>query len=282
MEPINQKQHRISQVYLKQFGYKKNDKYWLSVLKVGCGLTENVLISDFTAETNIFDLPVDDFEIKRHFENLSSEVENFYRTVISNLRHQKKLTPKDKDVINHFVANLLCKTVPFRNFIEDLLNDDITRNHLIDEVTYYSDDTDANKMVLDYFGKDFQLNVFIGTVMNHLVHVFRHFKKVIIKDYQSLGWISSDNPVLIDRQGNHEWLIPIEAEIYLPLSRDFCLFMYHPNSEISNNLLRNLRIEKVNTITFENFNEISLKLGRNFYEYLVFCEEIEPTLMKLD
>lgn len=281
MEPINQKQHRISQVYLKQFGYKKNDKYWLSVLKVGSGITGNVLISDFTAETNIFDLPVDDFEIKRHFENLSSDVENFYRTVISNLHNQKRITPKDKDVINHFVANLLCKTVPFRNFIEDLLNDDITRNHLIDEVTFFSNDTEPNKIVLDYFGKEFQLNAFIGTIMNHLVHVFRHFKKVIIKDYQNHGWISSDNPVFIDRQGNHEWLVPIEAEIYLPLSRDFCLFMYHPDSEMNSNLLRNLRIEKVNTISFEKFEEISLMIGRNFYEHLIFCGEMEPTLMKL-
>lgn len=275
-----QKQHRISQVYLKQFGYKKNEEFLLSVHKVGNKTTENVLIKDFTAETNIFDLPVDDFEIKRHFENLSSEVENFYRTVISNLHNQKMLTGKNKDVLNHFVANLLCRTNPFRNFLTDLLNNVETRDHLISEVTMYSNDAYANKKVLNHFHTDFQLNIFIGTVMNHLVHVFRNFKKVIIRDYKNHGWITSDNPVYIDRQNNHQWLIPIEAEIYLPLSKDFCLFMYHPNSTICHNPLRNLRTDRVNTVNFEIFEDLSFKVGRNFHEYLIFCTEIEQTELR--
>jgi uncharacterized protein YutE (UPF0331/DUF86 family) len=274
-EPEYQKQHRISQVYLKQFGYKKENEYWLSVQKIGNKKTENVLIKDFTTETNIFDLPIDDFEIKRHFENLSGEVENFYRTVISNLHNQKMLTGKNKDVLNHFVANLLCRTNPFRTFINDLLSDNESRELLIKEVTMYSNDADNNKMVLEHFGIDYQLNIFIGTVMNHLVHVFRNFKKVIIRDYQNHGWITTDNPVFIDRQNNYQWLIPIESEIYLPLSKDFCLFMYHPNSELKTNSLRNLRTDKVNTISFDKFESISLEIGRNFYEYLIFCTEMD-------
>ncbi len=264
---------------MKQFGYEKDKEFWLSVHKVGNKMTENVLIKKFTAETNIFDLPVDDFEIRRHFENLSSQVENFYRTVISNLHNQKMLTGKNKDVLNHFVANLLCRTNPFRNLLTDLLNDDITRDHLINEVTMYSNDAEANKKVLSHFNGAFELNVFIGTVMNHLVYVLRHFKKVVIRDYKNHGWITTDNPVYIDRQNNHQWLIPVEAEIYLPLSRDFCLFMYHPNSEINSNPLRNLRIDKVNTVSFETFENISFKVGRNFHEYLIFCTETKPTEM---
>lgn len=279
-EPLFQEQHKVSQVYLKQFGYKIGDEFWLSVHKMGNEMTENILIKNFTTETNIFDLPIDDFEIKRHFENLSSQVENFYRTVISNLHNQKRLAPRDKDVLNHFVANLLCRTNPFRRFINDLLNDPETREKLITEMTFFSNDAEANRTVLNHFGPDFQLNLALGTLMNHLVTVFRNFKKVIIKDCDGRGWITTDSPVHVDYQGVHGYIIPVEAEIYLPLSKDFCLFMYHPNSEINTNPLRNLRLEKVNTISFEEFKKISFKIGRDFDKYLIFCNEHEPTLMR--
>jgi hypothetical protein len=278
-EPINQEQHKVSQVYLKQFGYKIGKEFWLSVYKMGNKKTENVLIKDFTTETNIFDLPIDDFEIKRYFENLSGEIENFYRTVISNLNHQKKLTPKDKDVLNHFVANLLCRTNPFRRNINELLKDDETREIFINEITMFSNDTKENKLVLDHFGEDFQLNIVLGTIMNHLVYVFRNFKKVVIKDCDGKGWITTDSPVHIDKQGIYNWIIPLESELYLPLSKDFCLFMYHPDSEKKDNPLRELRIDKVNKISFELFEKISLKIGRDFDEYLIFCNHYEPTEM---
>lgn len=280
-EPIYQKQHKVSQVYLKQFGYKIDEEYWLSVYKMGNEKTENVLIKNFTTETNIFDLPIDDFEIKRHFENLSGEVESFYRTVISNLHNQKRLTPKNKDVLNHFVANLLCRTNPFRKYINDLLNDDETRNKLINEITMFSNDTEENKLVLDHFGKDFQLNLALGTLMNHLVSVFRNFKKVIIKDCDGKGWITTDSPVYLDYQGIYNWIIPLETEIYFPLSKDFCLFMYHPESEKKDNPLRELWIDKVNKIPFELFEKISMKIGRDFDEYLIFCNHYEPTEMRI-
>jgi len=280
IEPQFQNQHRIPQVYLKQFGYSKDKEHWVSVLEIGTKLTENKLIVEFTAETNIFDLPVDDDEIKRHFENLSGYVENFYRTVISNLINQKKLTDKNKDVLNHFVANILCRTHTFRNLISDLLNDPVTRDDLIDEVTMFSGDGDSNRKVLEHFEKDFELNIFIGTVMNHLVSVFRKFNKVVIRDYQNHGWITTDNPVFIDRQENFRWLVPIEAEIYFPLSKDFCLFMFHPDSDKNANPLRSRRIEKVNTVNFETFDRISMQLGRNFYKYLILCGETSPTIIE--
>ena len=281
-EHLFQNQHRISKVYLKQFGYKKDEDYWLSVLKIGDKITENVLIDKFTTEINIFDLPVDNFEIKRHFENLSSQVENFYRTVISNLQNQKMLTGKNKDVLNYFVANLLCRSNPFRDFLTALLNNNETRDRLIEEVTIFSNDSEGTRKFLTHFGKDIQLNIFIGYVMNHLVYVLSKFKKVIMRDYNNKGWITSDNPVYIDRQNNHQRLVPIEAEIFLPLSKEFCLFMYNPNSTINTNPLRKLRIDKVNTVSFETFEEISYKVARNYYEYLIFCTEIEPTIMLND
>lgn len=276
-EPEFQRQHKVSQVYLKQFGYEKDGEYWLSVYKTGKKETENVRISDFTKETNIFDIPFKDSELKRHFENLSNKIETRYRTVISNLHNQKRLTPKDKDVLNHFVANLMCRTNPFRSFIDSLLRHSDTRDKFITEITMFSNNEEETKEFLSLFKKDFQLNVAIGDTMNHLVNVFRSFNKVIMRQ-EVEGWLTTDSPVHIDKQGCNAWVIPIESEIYFPLSPDFCLFMYHPKSELNSNPLRNLKVDKINTVDFDTFNSIiKKKIDSLDYEYLIMNTELEPT-----
>jgi len=276
-EPEFQGQHKIPQVYLKEFGYKKDDEWWLSVLKIGSRKTENVRIVDFTNETNVFDLPFKDMESRRHYENLFNKIENRYNTIIKNLLNQKKLIEKDSDYLNHFVANILCRTNPTRFFIFEFLKDDSIREKFINEITLFSEDRELTEKVLKIFKVEYQLNVALGTVINHFVHVFRNFNKVIIKECDGKGWLTTDSPVHIDKQGREEWLIPIEAEIYFPLSKDFCLFMYHPKSEISTNPLRKLKINKINKVDFSTFNSITKKVTFDFDEYLIMNTETEPT-----
>jgi hypothetical protein len=60
-----QGQHRIPQVYFKQFGYPKENPCWLSVFRRETNMTRNVLIKNFTVETNVFDLPYSSFKIRR-------------------------------------------------------------------------------------------------------------------------------------------------------------------------------------------------------------------------
>jgi len=189
-EPIEQKQHRISQVYLKQFGYEKDDRWWVSVYQVGRKTTDNIPIEQFTAETNIFDLPFNDIKIKRHFENTSNIIENGYRTVISNLHNQKQLTPKNKDLLCHFVPNLMCRTEPFRSFIDSLLRTSDTRDKFLNEITLLTGDNKEIKVLLSILKIDFQLNIAICTLMNHMVSVFRKFQQVIIKACENKGWLT--------------------------------------------------------------------------------------------
>lgn len=178
-EPKHQGQHRLSQIYLKQFGYQKNGKWWVSVYHKGKEFTDNVLIEEFTKETNIFDLPFKDFRIKRHFEKSSSLV------VISNLHNQKQTTAKDKDVLCNFVPNLMCRTKPFRHFINLLLNESDTRDKFINEITIFKGNSKDTIELLSILKTEYQLNVVVGVLMNHLVTVLRHFKQVIIKDSEN-------------------------------------------------------------------------------------------------
>lgn len=287
MEPEFQKQHQVSQIYLKQFGYCDVDKqHWVSVYKVGERKTENIKVVDFTIQTNIFDLPFEEMEIKRHFENLSSKLENRYRTVILNLRNQKRLTLQDKDLLNYFVANMLCRTNTFRNFISVILQDENDREVLFKEITMFpenNNDYEELKVVLNSIKEKSKINIVICYVMNHLFEVFRRFDKVVLKDNSNIGWLTSDNPVYIDRFENHHWLIPIESEIYFPLSKDFCLFMFNSNSKFTENPLRKLKLDKPNSIDFENCDIINKKMFLENqaylgFEYLIFNTQIAETI----
>lgn len=280
-EPENQKQHRVSQVYLKQFAYKKNEEFWLSILEIGKIETENIRVNDFTIETNIFDLPFEDFEIRRGFENMSNQIENHYNILISNLHNQKQLNTKDTKFLYFFVANILCRTNPFRNFINGLLADNQTRDKFNSEISHFSNDKKDIEFVINHFEIENQLNIMLETIVHYLANIFKHFNKVFIKNFNNLGWLTTDSPVHIDTQGKYEMLIPIESEIYLPLSKDFCLFMYHPSSEIQTNPLRSLKKDKINEIDFDTFDKITKKITFDYDKYLVFNTEFEPTKIEI-
>jgi len=278
--PEIQRQHRLSQVYLKKFGFEQDGEWIVSVMKLGSGKTKNVKISEFTAEENIFDLPFKDFELRRHFENLSSKLETDYPRLINNLNNQKQLTPKDKDLLNHFVPNMLCRTSHFRFFIDLLIEDMETRKKLLNEITIFQEDNGQTEFLLDILKPETHLNIVVGTLMNHLVYVFAHFKKIILKSPKGYGWLTSDNPVYMDFQNKGEWIIPIEAEVYFPLSKEYCLFLFNEQSELNSNTLRNLKKDKVNQIDFSTFDKLANKIARNLDEYLIFSEKYEPTTIR--
>jgi len=277
--PIKQKQHRLSQVYLKKFGYLQDNDWMISVMKKGNKITENIKISEFTTEVNIFDLPFGNIEERRHFETLSGKIENQYNTIINNIENQKRLIPKDKDFLNHFTPNILCRTTHFRQFVNWLIEDNELRKSLFDEITMFkgADSRVDFEILTEASPPETRINVIMGLLMNHLVYVFRHLKKVILKSPDSYGWLTSDNPVYIDSQNNDRWLIPIEAEIYFPLSKKHCLFLFNENSKLNSNPLRKLKIDSVNTLDFDTFNTVAIKIARNLDNYLIFSEKYKPT-----
>lgn len=277
--PEIQKQHRLSQVYLKKFGYLQDNVWMISVMNLENKITENVKISEFTTEINIFDLPFGNLEERRYFETLSGIIENQYNKIIRNIENQKKLIPKDKDFLNHFVPNILCRTTNFRKFIDSLIENQESKKYLFDEITMFKGEESRTdfEILIKVSPPETRINVIMGLLMNHLVHIFRHFKKVILKSPNSYGWITSDNPVYVDLQNDDGWLIPIEAEIYFPLSKKYCLFLFNENSKLNFNPLRKLKADTVNTLAFNAFDSIVKKYARNLDKYLIFSEKYEPT-----
>lgn len=162
-------------------------------------------------------------------------------------------------------------------FIESLLKTSDTRDKFINEITLFKGNSDETKELLKIFKIDFQLNIAICVLMSHMVTVLRQFKQVVIKDCENKGWLTTDNPVHLDKNGHHEWILPIESEIYFPLSKDFCLFMYHDKAKIDSNPLRKLKINKVNKIHFPLFEDITKRNVLNLDEYMIMPIELEET-----
>jgi len=118
-----QGQHRLSQIYLKHFGYKKDGKWYISVWYKGDNHTDILLIRDFTNETNVFDMPFYEEELKRFFENFSNkQLENHYGKIIKSIANNNFI-PKLKNLLFTFVANLICRSIPHRDSFNTLLLD---------------------------------------------------------------------------------------------------------------------------------------------------------------
>lgn len=276
-----QLQHRISKIYLKQFGFKEGKKWKISIWRKGTSEIDIQSIEVFSSEENIFDLPYSFSNGKRHFENTSSIIESHYGEIIKGLKRENKLTPAHKDLLCHFVANFICRAKPYREYFDSLLNDEKAKEKLLQEITlFYGDRKEEILLQLSIFASKDHLNILIGYIMNHLVYVFRGFEFVILRDYQQRGWFSTDNPVVIDNQDIFSWIIPLETEIYFPLSKDFCLFLFHKNSEKQGNSLRLLSLQEVINTTEEQHTFITNMILSNCYECLILPAQIPKTDLK--
>jgi hypothetical protein len=263
---------------LKQFGFQRDGKWYISVWRKFLNHTDIELIENFSKEINIFDLPFEDFKLRRHFENTSGIVEVKYGTIIKTLAHQRQLIPKHKDILCHYIANIICRTKPYSEFFDQLLQNKQARSKFLNEITMFDESIlPPLKEALNVLEKEFQLNIAIGFLMNHLVRVFRTFSFVILKDFDNRGWITSDNPVILDKQNNHSWIVPIEAEIYFPLSKDYCLFMFHTDSEMITNPLRELNGNKIANCDETLHKSIWDRILHNDNEFVIFPVEIGKT-----
>lgn len=281
MEPEYQNQHRVSQVYLRQFGFEKDNVWYVSVWKKNSKQTSIEEVNNFTTDVNVFDLPYEEFENKRYFENSSNIIEREYPKVIRTIVNQKQLIKEHQDTLGQYVANLICRTKPYREFFDLLLTSKDTRSKFLNEICLFGSSREEIEEQLKSLKGQEQLNVTIGYLMNHLVHILLKFNYVILKEFDGRRWMTSDNPVVIDNN-NYSFIIPIEAEIYLPLSRDYCLFMYHPECEIRSNPLRKLPINKITQLDDVSYKKIIDLIFHNENEFIVFPFEMESTNLLRD
>lgn len=274
----NQNQHRISQVYLKQFGYKdKNGKNWISVWEIGSEYTDNKSIKSFSAERNIFDLPFSDINEKRKFEEFNGDIETYYPKILSGLDQNQKLTDKSKAYLISLIVNLLCRNESFSKQIDCFLRTD-KRDYFLAEITLYHDDKGNQlKESLKKIKIDYQLNIVLFSVWYYLCKKLTssNFDYVILKGFSNRGWATSDNPVIIKNNINENTLLSKETEIFFPISRNYLFYLDHMDYNKSNSLKVNK--QEIVQSSQELHAKIHDLIWRNAKQYLIFPVKMERT-----
>ncbi|WP_295801153.1 DUF4238 domain-containing protein [Mucilaginibacter sp.] len=270
MLPENQNQHRVSQVYLKQFGFQAKEQWLLAVYRIGNKETEQVPVREFTAANNIFDHPYGDIEFRRNFETQCGKIESLYPVILSNLDNQRQITDKNVEVLCHFIASLLTRSTAFTNFIQLILKDGKAKKRFIGELSAFKpENKKLMESLLPHIPPEMQLNTLLGTVTEHLVEVFRHFNFAVFENSGDIFWATTDNPVVLDKKGNFEWLVSPDSEIYLPLSKRYCLFLYHDEATDKTNPLRLGKPNKINQLDTVTFEIVQKKIIYNLINFFV-------------
>ena len=274
----NQNQHRISQVYLRKFGYKDNNgKNWISVWEIGSEFTDNKSIKSFTAEKNIFDLPFNDLKEKRKFEELNGDIESYYPKIIADLDENQKLSDKSKAYLISLIVNLLCRSNSFRKQIDNILRTN-KRNYFLSEISIYHSDK-GNQLIksLKKIKLDFQLNLVLFSVWYYFCKKLTssNFDYVILKDFSNRGWATSDTPVVIMNNINEKTLLAKATEIYFPISPNYLFYLDHMDNNKSNSLRVN------NQELVQSSEELHAKIHdiiwKNAEQFLIFPTKIERT-----
>lgn len=278
----NQGQHRIPEVYLKQFGFQDdNGKWWVSTSKLGEKFTANKSIKSFTKELNIFDLPVQDIKLKRLFENYTSEIETYYPRIILAIKNNEKLSERELLILYQLMISIFCRTERFMEMIYQFLSSG-KREYFLSEVTYYFEEHEKTLIIdnLKKYDIHLQVNFILFAVCIYFARKLTSsdFDFVILKGRPEKGWFTTDNPVVLLNSINRETLLSKETEIYFPLSKDYCLYIDHSDYNRSN-ILRGTNGEEVAETNEENHDRITKLIVANPCQYLIFPFDMGRTKM---
>jgi Protein of unknown function (DUF4238) len=276
------KQHIIPQVYLREFGYIDTNNQWristvdLSTKELIHKYSKPVFcqksIESITTEKDIFDVPF--LLSKRGFEELNGKIETEYPKLISELGNSSELSPEGTTILIHIVSNLLCRTVHYRELVRLYLNSH-NKPYFIKAIWKPLEGTaDPFISTLEKFPDEEQLNMICLIIMNNILYKLSTFRYRILKDFDNRGWITCDNPVVLENAVSQNSIFSINTGIYFPLSKDFCAYLYHRNATIQDSPLRDMGDEVFINTTEETQEMIYERIRQNAVRYIFFPGQI--------
>jgi Protein of unknown function (DUF4238) len=279
-----QNQHRISQVYLKEFGYITEGGQWkissLEVDKFQLMRKRNKLffsqksIESVTANNNIFDLIEENIN-STLFEDLNGKIETWYPQIIYNIKSSSKLSVFDEGILIQFIPNLLCRVETFRQLIKMHL-DSSNREYFLKSMCAFQKVKGIPFIKkINSLSIEAQINPTCFVVMDHIMNKLSYFDYVIVREYANRGWITSDNPVVLNNNISDNSIFSINTELYFPLSKDYCIFFSHPNANKKNNVLRMHKNKSLIDATEEIQELIYEKIRINAEKLIFFPTRIE-------
>lgn len=281
MEPENQDQHKVPQVYLKQFGYLTAGNQWkVSVLKNGERFARQKSVESFTIATNIFDIESEDPRIPRLFEELNCELENEYNNVLLELDNND-LTVKSCAIILQTAANLICRSDYWRDWLTGILNHENKKNFLTSVVGHNATNIEELETILELPHYKVLVDLPVEKAVTRLLLYFfdylwmrlQHYEIVVLKSQDGKPWFTSDNPVVLHNRMEQWELLAPESEVYFPLSPKYLVYLHFPNSADQENELRKYISNKINEATDSQNEGIQKLIIENNFEYLIIAGE---------
>lgn len=293
--PPNQLQHKLPQVYLKQFGYIDNKQWKVSILQKGEKFCRQKSIGSFTAETNVFDIDSEDDRFPRMFESLNADLENLYPDVLEDISNNSNLSDKSWEIIVQLIPNLMVRSDHWRDFVREIMGSDRKETFL--EITL-SIHTKSDEERQELKKKDFYrilneselttsiLNKTLLHFLNYLSHQLQSFDIVVLQAPKGNELFTSDNPVTFraNQIEGKMGLFSDDTYLYFPLSKDYLIYMHHRNSTKGSPLrkLENRKIYQAEEIlTEQQYTEIVRnKIIKNSEKLIIVPGEMKYKIEK--
>jgi len=263
---FDQNQHIIPQTFLKQFGYKDKHGRWkvptfnveeIPIMNdINKTLVKQSNIESLLREQNIYDLS-GKIENKKQLDNTFKILEDCYPSIIKEINETKRISNESKEKLITFISFLFIRTHDFREIAEHLLK---TKNQDYLEAVIGDNKNRINTLLSLPVEK--AINFLIGFSGFYISKVLFHFEIIIIETIETEKWATTDNPVLLQCKTTDNIIdfLGIDTEILCPISQDYLVFIFHPDSNFSHNELRKLNINEVNKTSIELYEKIWHKL----------------------
>jgi hypothetical protein len=282
--PPKQNQHKLPQVYMREFGYDYKGQKKVSVLKIGEKFTRQKSIESFLSETNVFKIKSENPELENIYEDLNGLIENEYLNFISDLDNDQTLSKKSYAIILQLIPNLLCRTDEMRSLVSQLLNTDAKTKFL--KIICIHMASDIETLEQKDFYKTMAEQPINGDVINRALiflmdHIFRlvaHYDIVILKSQENKPWYTSDNPIVFENRMANFKIMLKESEIYFPLNPQYLLYLHHQESDDKKNELRELKSNKVHLASDKQNQSLQEKIMKNANEYVIIKGELKYTI----
>ncbi|TDT41970.1 uncharacterized protein DUF4238 [Maribacter spongiicola] len=269
--PPNQNQHKLPQVYLKEFGYLYKEQWMVSIIKKGEKFTRQKSIGSFTAETNVFDIVSEDDRFPRMFESINCDLENLYHEMLKDLDDNDKVIDKCWEIIVQFTPNMMVRSDYWRNFVRKILESEHKSTFLEITISVLSKSyEDLQKLKEKSFYKHIsegkitnsKLNKVLILFLNYILYHLNRLELIILEAPANKEFFTSDTPVnFIPNQIEGKYgLFNKDTEVYFPLSPKYLAYFRFKGSENSNiilNKLKNRGIYKIiDVMSEEEYNNL--------------------------
>jgi hypothetical protein len=283
MNSVNQSQHKVPQVYLKQFGYLDANNQWkVSVIDRNEKFTRQKSIGSFSAVTNIFDIMSDSPNIARIFEQLNGELETEYNTIVRELESDGMLSDKSYAYLLQIVANFIARSDEWRAWMLDMLEHENKENFLQIIVGHNAEDFAEFESIKQqpYFRILVEdtpaevLNRVMIYFIDHLMVRLWNYEVTFIQSQDDKPWFTSTNPVVVNNQVDKTDIFAKDSEIYFPISPKFLAYIHFAGSLDKENILRSLESNSIHIATDEQNEELQKIIMYNPSEFVIISGEL--------